>query len=415
MYLGPRPRRAVAMHDLRAPLINCMVPNVIHTLETFLRQAIAVRNVLDIAVVTALVYGLIILFRKTKSLPIIVGVLLLSALYGISTVLKLPLTLTVFQSFFSMFLVILAIVFQRELRRFFELVGVLGIRRKLTPATDPTIHIIAEMTKKFAESRTGALIVFPGRENVDRHLEGGVVLNGKVSEALLLSLFDESTPGHDGAIVVDGEKIRKFAVHLPLAENIEAVKKFGTRHRAALGLSEVSDALTLVVSEERGIISIARNKHLTPLKANEDLEQTLRNFYEEKFPKRKISSYGLWLRQNMTTLLTSFGIAFVVWAFFTAQTSLTQRKYVVPIEFKDIPKNYVISESAPQEIVVTLSGRDTDFDLLKPTQLKASFDFAGMKPGWHRIIVDKSAISRPSNFDIASVDPDSIQVQIVKQ
>lgn len=387
----------------------------ITTIFETIREAFVFRNMLDIAVITTLIYGVIVLFRKTKSLPIIVGVLLLTALYGASTILDLPLTQTVFQAFFGMFLIILAIVFQRELRRFFELVGVIGIKRTMTPATDSTVKLIAAMTKKFSETKTGILIVFPGRENVDRHLEGGVILNGKVSEALLLSLFDESTPGHDGAIVIDGDKVKKFSVHLPLAENIEAVKKFGTRHRAALGLSEVSDALTLVVSEERGTISIGRNKQLNALKPGDDLEKILLDFYEEKFPKKHISTYVSWVQQNFTTLLTAFGIAFVIWAFFTSQTSMTQRKFVVPIEFTDIPKDYVISESIPEEVVATFSGRSTDLDLLKPTDIKASADVSNMKPGWHRIIINKESIKHPSNIDIAQTDPESIQIKITRQ
>ena len=379
-----------------------------------IRAAFVVQNILDIVVITSLIYGIIVLFRKTKSLPIIIGVLLLTALYGISTLLNLPLTQTVFQAFFSMFLVILAIVFQRELRRFFELVGVLGIKRTMLPATDSTIKLIAAMTKRFSETRTGTLIVFPGRENVDRFLEGGVILNGKVSEALLLSLFDESTPGHDGAIVIDGDKVKKFSVHLPLAENIEAVKKFGTRHRAALGLSESCDALTLVVSEERGTISIGRNKQLRALRADEDLERLLRDFYEEKFPKKHISNYTRWFQQNFTTLLTAFGIAFVIWAFFTSQTSITQRKFVVPIEFTNAPKEYVISESVPEEVVVTFSRRSNELSTLTPGDLKASADVSGMKPGWHRVIIHKEDIKHPSNIDIAKTDPESIQIKITK-
>ncbi len=386
----------------------------ISTIVDTIREAFVVRNILDIAVITSLIYGIIVLFRKTKSLPIIIGVLLLTALYGISTLLNLPLTQTVFQAFFSMFLVIIAIIFQRELRRFFELVGVLGIKRTMTPATESTIKLIAAMTKKFSETKTGILIVFPGRENVDRFLEGGVILNGKVSEALLLSLFDDSTPGHDGAIVIDGDKVKKFSVHLPLAENIEAVKKFGTRHRAALGLSEACDALTLVVSEERGTISIGRNKQLKALKPEDNLEKILRDFYEEKFPKKHISNYTRWFQENLTTLLTAFGIAFVIWAFFTSQTSMTQRKFVVPIEFTNVPKTYVVSESVPEETVVTFSGRSTDLDLLKPSDLKTSVDLTGMKPGWHRIIIQKDDIKHPLSIDIAQTDPESIQIQITK-
>ncbi|MEK7120286.1 MAG: DNA integrity scanning protein DisA nucleotide-binding domain protein, partial [Patescibacteria group bacterium] len=153
----------------------------------------------------------------------------------------------------------MVIIFQKEIRRLLEIIGVWGIQRKMTVPADLTLLSVSEAARYFVSHKIGSLIVFPGQEPLERFLEGGTDLNGEVSTALLTSIFDDSSPGHDGAVIIKGNKLKKFAVHLPLGENIEAVKNFGTRHRAALGLAEKTDALCVVTSEEKGTISVARD------------------------------------------------------------------------------------------------------------------------------------------------------------
>lgn len=373
------------------------------------------RDILDILIISFLIYAAITLFRKTKSMPILIGIVVLALIYMLSLALNLPLTQTVFQSFFGFFLIILAIVFQRELRRFFEYIGILGIKRKILPPPDQTLKTILSAAKYFTEHKIGALIVFPGKENLERHFEGGHTLNGKISEALLISIFDASSPGHDGAVIIENDKIRKFAVHLPMAENIEAVKKFGTRHRAALGLAEVSDAFCIVISEEKGTISIAANKQLITLKNFESLEKYLHRFLEEKFPKRTSDSYKKWLKKNGHVFAISLISAFIIWLIFSSQVSLAQRKFVLPIEFKNLPPNYAIEAYYPEEVVATLSGRDTDLSLIDPKNLKISIDASKIKPGWHNILINQSEISRPPNISTVKIDPESISIQITQQ
>ncbi len=196
---------------------------------------IFLKSPLDILIITFLIYFIFFFIRKTRLMPIILGVLMLFLIYEMGIVLDLPLTKTVFKPFSSIFLISLVVIFQKELRRFFTIIGTPASRRKaILPAEEQTLEVIIQAMKYFVAHRIGALIVFPGQEPIERHLEGGAVLNGVVSLPLLLSIFDESSPGHDGAIIIEDNKIKKFAVHLPLAENIEAVKKFGTRHRAGL-------------------------------------------------------------------------------------------------------------------------------------------------------------------------------------
>ncbi len=216
-------------------------------------------------------------------------------------------------TFFGLSAILLAIIFQRELRRFFEIIGLIGLRRKQTPLYEDTQKTIVNAVDTFIQKHIGALIVFPGRENIDRHLEGGFYLAGRISEPLLLSIFDPSSPGHDGAIIMEDDKIRKFAVHLPLAENVRAVRNFGTRHRAALGLSEVSDALIVVISEEKGTISICRDKSFKTLENTQELEAAINNFFEEKFPKSGLVKSRKWLAKNLPPIILSLAMSAAIW------------------------------------------------------------------------------------------------------
>lgn len=252
---------------------------------------------------------------------VLLGFAFLGIIYELSNALNLQSTQAILKSFFSAFLIIFAIVFQKELRRFFGFLGAISTGGKIQPPSENSLKIITKAVEKMAQNKIGALIVFPGRENIERHLEGGVRLNGHLSFQLILSIFDSASPGHDGAVVINKDQVRRFGVHLPLSENAEAIKGMGTRHRAALGLSESSDALCLVVSEEKGTISIAHNKKIFKVKSNEELEKALGEFLEEITPPLNLSYLQKWLTKNAWVLTFSFLLAIVVWVFFTVQNN----------------------------------------------------------------------------------------------
>jgi uncharacterized protein (TIGR00159 family) len=384
--------------------------------ETFLKfiqgPAFAPKDLLDILIVAILVFLILTLIKKTRAMPMFIGIILLGGVYVLSLVLKLQLTQTIFSGLIASLLIIFAIVFQRELRRFFEFIGLMGLRRKIFPLQETAIQTIMRAVHNLSERRIGALIVFPGRENIYRHLEGGVQLNGKISLPLILSIFDPSSPGHDGAVIAENETLRKFAVHLPMAENIQAVRKFGTRHRAALGLAERTDAFCIVVSEEKGTISVAHNKHLKTLENEGELELELKKFFSETFPQSQRPSYMKWIKDNLKYSIVSILIACAFWMLFTYQNSFIQRKYIVPIEFKNLDKQYVVDDYSPEEINVTFSGLETDFKLVNVDNLKVVFNLSGVANGWHRIEIKKEQINFPSDISLVKIDPESIKIHI---
>ncbi len=279
----------------------------------FNNASFGVKDVFDILIVSALIYLAIIVLQRTKSAPIIAGIIVLFIIYSLSVFFGLALTEKIFHSIFGFLLVITAIIFQKELRRFFEIAGFIGLMRKQIPLYEDINKTIINAIEIFIRKNIGALIVFPGQESIDRHLEGEFYLSGKISEPLLLSIFDPSSPGHDGAVIIEGDKIKKFAAHLPLAENVRAVRNFGTRHRAALGLSEVSDALIVAISEEKGTVSICRDKSFKILQNPQELKDVLDDFFEEKFPENKLATSKKWLRKNTPPIILSLVSSLIIW------------------------------------------------------------------------------------------------------
>ncbi len=247
-------------------------------------------DVLDIIIITFLVYWLIILLKNSRYFFVFSGLLTLAAVYFLAVFFDLRLTFSVLQSFFGILILGMVIIFQEELRRFFELIAFWGggwKSKKMLNTSSTLVDDIVNVCERLAKQKIGLIIVIRGRETLVRHLQGGYHLNGEVSEAILQSIFDPSSPGHDGAVIIEGDKIVRFGVHLPPSQDLGQIGKFGTRHSAALGISDISDALAIVVSEERGVISVARSGHLKPVEDINDLKNRISVFLRDKFVNRE--------------------------------------------------------------------------------------------------------------------------------
>ncbi len=274
------------------------------------------RDFFDIVIIAILIYAILKLFIKTRSIPILAGIIILVLLYGLAIFFNFPLTKIALRSFFGTFFIILAIIFQRELRRFFGFLGALGMRRETNLPHKNILKIVAETVFYFSKKRTGALIVFPGFESIDRYTEGGFLLNGRISEQIFESIFDKNSAGHDGAVVIENDRLKKFAVHLPLTDNPQVSKKYGTRHRAAIGITERSDALCIVVSEENGVVSVAKDGILKVVNNPSDIEVRLNNFFFERFPQKSKGGYKNFLKKNIIYILISVSFAIIFWIIF---------------------------------------------------------------------------------------------------
>ena len=376
---------------------------------------IYVADFIDILIIGILLYTAFILFKNTKSFFILAGIMMFAALYIIAILFNLYLTSVVLQGFFGAFLVILVILFQEELRRFFEFTATRWKdpfkRKKMPVIVDDGLKQIIQAVSNLAHQKIGALIIFEGNEILDRYLESdGVKLDGKISESLLESLFDPSSPGHDGAVIISKGKVSAFSVHLPLSSNIREIGKYGTRHTAALGISEKSDALAISVSEEKGTVSVALDGKLKTLQDIFQLENILNKFFKEKFPRTQNGFIENWLKRNSKEKIAAFVIAAGLWFFLVYQTETVQRIFVVPVEYRNLPVDLVIEEVKPTEINLTLSGRSQSFNLFDQKMLGVSIDASKIdKTGTQTVLITENLIRRPQNIKVLDVSPDKIQ------
>jgi diadenylate cyclase len=378
----------------------------------FKNLSLGVNDWIDFLIITILIYIVIRVLSETHSLSVAIGILSLSALYAASAVFNLPLTHLVLQTLFGILLIFIAIIFQKELRRLFSFVGFFTFRKHVPP-NEATIATVVRTVMRLSQTKTGALIVFPGKESILRFLEGGIALRGDISEELLMSIFDESTPGHDGAVVIEDNKIKKFAVHLPLAEDLARLGKSGLRHRAAVGLSERSDALVIVVSGESGRIDVARHNALEQCADEAALRQKLLAFYGGVVSRSRWNYFFEWSAHNAFSVGASLIIAFIVWLFFIPEFTLVQKKFTVPLEFQNVSSTYVIQDAIPREAVLTLQGQSLNFESLAPQSLEAVVDLSSIHSlGWHEISLKPSGVDVPINFSLVDISPQTIEVEI---
>ena len=204
-------------------------------------KSIRIQDILDVIIIALMIFALLTWFKTRASRFVLIGITLLGGVYIAARFFQLYLTTIVLQGFFAILLFVLVVIFQEDLRGFFERLAMLGnIGKKFQSLSElkGTAEIIAQTAATLAKKRIGALIVLQGTDPLERHINGGTSLDGLVSEPLLESLFDPHSIGHDGAVIINGNRITKFGCHLPLSINTSKYGNIGLRHTAALGLAE---------------------------------------------------------------------------------------------------------------------------------------------------------------------------------
>ena len=246
----------------------------------------SITDIVDILIVAFLLYQLLMLTRETRASAVLKGLVTLILASLVSDLLGLTALNWILLNIVNNGAVVLVILFQPELRKALEQIG-RGAIRDTTHLSDQeeNAHVIREISNcilSLSRRRVGALIVFEQRIGLKDVIETGTRLDSYISSALLENIFEPNTPLHDGAVVIRGGKIMAAACFLTLSEGKSISRELGTRHRAALGITEATDAITLIVSEETGIISMAKGGRLTRHLDRVSLEQVLISMYHQK-------------------------------------------------------------------------------------------------------------------------------------
>ena len=368
---------------------------------------------MDIAVVTLVIYAFLVALKRTRrSGFIFTGVVIVGLIYLGARKLNLVLTTALLQGFFAVILVALIVIFQEDLRNFFERVGLWWRDRSLprykrhaSRLPRREVEVLARTLGDLARGRIGALVVVRGHDVIARHLEGGEGVEGRLSEPLLKSIFDPHSAGHDGAVIIEGDRIDKLGVHLPLSNNLEKLLRCGTRHAAALGLSERSDALCLVVSEERGAISIAHCGDFRMVADAGELAAALEAFYHEISPRAEQRLWQEFYRHNYREKLVALGLAVALWTVVVHRSQDVRRSFEIPLHYGMLDTNLVVTTVQPQTITVTFSAPRKEFDFVRPGDIKLFLQLSDARKGRHPFRITSGDLSYPDKLNIQDIEP----------
>ncbi len=259
-------------------------------------------NLLEVIIIAVIVYEILLWIKNTRAWTLLKGILVILLFTLIAAVLNLDTILWILERISTIAVITLIVIFQPELRKALEELGsqkivsnilLLNEKQQETSLMTPdTVDQIVKATFEMGKQKTGALMVIEQNESLRDIQKTGIEINGLVSSGLLINIFEKNTPLHDGAVVIRGNEVAAATCYLPLSENLSISKDLGTRHRAALGVSEVTDSFTIIVSEETGRVTVARNGVLTRVADAETLRKLLLSLLRREEVKR----FGKWWR-----------------------------------------------------------------------------------------------------------------------
>jgi uncharacterized protein (TIGR00159 family) len=367
-------------------------------------QSFRWQHIVDFFVLFLVVYCLLNWSRRTRVLRIFIGIGGLFFAGAIAGQLELIITAWVFHIAAVAAIALLVVVYHAEISLTLAHLDLLTyFSRPFSASSSSSRATIAKAVFSMASARLGALIVLPGRDALDHLLTGGMPLGGKVSKEILEAIFQKESPVHDGAVIIEQDEIIRVGAFLPLSTRENLPHYYGTRHRAAIGLAEQSDAKIIVVSEERGEISLIVGKTITLLETAAELVQKMEQF---KPPTSSTFFRRLHVRifRELYMKIAALGVAGLIWSSIF-MTGSSVRSYAVPIEFKNVPAGLEIVEPSNPLLSVRLRASTRLFGTLDESRLVARLDLKGMQEGTHKITIKTENLNLPPGFVLEQVLP----------
>lgn len=271
-------------------------------------KEITFTNVLEIIILTFLVYSLLLWIKNTRAWTLLKGIMVLLICVSVIYLFHMETLIYIVNHAIDIAIIAVVVIFQPELRRVLEQLGEKQIVSSLIPLdsgravterfSDKTVNEIVKAVVEMARVKTGALIVIEQEVTLQEYERTGIVLDSVVSSQLLINIFEHNTPLHDGAVLVKGNRVTAATCYLPLSDSMFLSKELGTRHRAGLGISEVSDSFTIIVSEETGHISIAYKRELRGPVTPEQLREELLVVQNKSVTQKKFRLWKGWGRDE---------------------------------------------------------------------------------------------------------------------
>ncbi|MBL0716108.1 MAG: DNA integrity scanning protein DisA nucleotide-binding domain protein [Desulfosarcina sp.] len=369
------------------------------------------QDVIDILLNSYILFRLYILLRGTHLFRFAVFIAFLLVSQRAVSFYGMIITNTVLQYFTALVAIGVLIVFRYEIRRIFQSKSVKDIFWRVgTKPVQTPIEIISDSAFRMARRKVGALIVFKGNQPVDGLIQSGLDWQGRVSREMIESIFWPDNPVHDGAAVIEGDQIMQVSGILPLSDRKDLPSRFGTRHRAALGLADMSDALVLIVSEERGTVGIAKGGEIHEIDNPRMLEDRLRLHLG-------LSPEGIRRGKDMqwsaaVAAVLSLVIVTGIWSSFSLGVVRTLTTINAPIEYIRGNPDMEIIETSATSVNIQISGSRALINAISPNQVKVRFDLTNAPAGRNIITVQESQISLPRGAKIKKFDPASVEIMI---
>lgn len=278
---------------------------------TFLPR-ITLSNLVEIVILSVLLYEILLWIKNTRAWTLLKGIVVILAFALFAELFNLTIIMWILEKSMTIAVMALIIIFQPELRKALEQLGSRNILTNILAAddkkrddrfTDKTVNELVKASFEMAKVKTGALMVIERATPLKEIERTGIAVDGLVTSQLLINIFEHNTPLHDGAVVIRGNRVVAATCYLPLSDNMAISKELGTRHRAAVGISEVTDSVTIVVSEETGRVTVAEGGSLTRIGDADQLRGILKGLQEEKTETAGIR-FKLWkgrLKNERTT------------------------------------------------------------------------------------------------------------------
>ncbi|MGB9080331.1 MAG: diadenylate cyclase CdaA [Desulfuromonadaceae bacterium] len=375
---------------------------------------IRIQDIADILIMTILLYQLYSWFRGTRAIQVLLGLGVVTLIYFTTRFLDLYMTSWVLQELGTVLIVLIIVVFQTEIRQALYRFSLL---RHILDSHQETQHSqfqdIAETLFRMAANRTGALIVFQGNESLNDLMTNGVVINSEISPQMLESIFYNGAPFHDGAALINNGRIERAACHLPLSVSPDVPQHLGTRHRAALGLSERSDAVIVAISEERGEVSLVTAGTFRRMNTPTELIMALDELLRSETERPRIT-----LRQRVfSNLFPKIALLLGVCVFWglitTRQGQITT--VTAPVRLHGVPDSIFLLRTVPEDVTVQIKSMSSLTPPPSKLDLTAEIDASGIKEGTTALRVRHADITTPSGMIITSVSPSGVRVSAEKK
>ena len=379
-----------------------------------LTQLLTWRAVVDIVLVAA---GLYVFYRTLLGLgtwKMVTGILIAIVIFLVANLLDLRGIEWVFSNISQVAVIAIIIIFQPEIRKLLERTATIR-RAKTGNYSDEFSHMLSEAVFVMAHRHHGAIIVLPGKDPIEEWLSGGYPLDARVSVPLILSIFDPNSPGHDGAMITEKGRFTRFGVRLPLSQSAKLSDDYGTRHHAAMGLAEKSDAMAIVVSEERGKVSVFINGRMEPVTGREDMVRWIAGHWQKtlSYPMDLKDGKPRWLVFSQMTASLLVAVLFYS-SLIIAQGEILEKVVTVPVEYTASPAHLVLAGDKSKDVRIHLSGPKSDLNSVSPEQVNVKIDLSKAVAGKQTFLITQDNIRLPRGVSLLDVVPQRIELELTE-